>query len=113
MKYMKIYRVVPLALLVFAVFGAHLQWSRHQGARPGDDGLVYADPPLDLRELLDNTCGQCHIQGHQRPRAELYLGDWAGIDAGGVLSQSLNTKIYDMTGGDPLTALIIRKPLAG
>jgi hypothetical protein len=65
-----------------------------------------------LYERVSANCGACHANAHFTTAGGYHLDNGADAHAGGVVSQTRGVDPTVMTGSDPLTALIIQKPLA-
>ncbi len=82
----------------------------------GKTEKVEAYPGSNLRRMVDETCGACHNNMHVRAPGDYSLDSGALAKTPGVLATSLG--IADPTAfaagsTDPLTALIIQKPMDG
>lgn len=102
------------AVLTTSVLGLASLGIELSSRKPVDSPhAVQAAPPLSLRELVDNTCGACHANLHLHPPGDYSLNTGAAARTPGVTAQLLGVNPYDMTGADPLTSLVVRKPLEG
>lgn len=62
-------------------------------------------------ESVGAACGACHSNRHFTTAGDFSMADGASTHAGGIVAQTRGIDPTTMTGGDPLTALIIQKPL--
>ncbi len=65
-----------------------------------------------LYERVSDTCGACHANPHFTTSGDYNLSNGANAHAGGIVAHTRGIDPTAMTGSDPLTALIIQKPLA-
>ncbi len=71
---------------------------------------AHADPTLYKK--VQATCGACHNNQHFSTAGDFQMNNGANTKAGGIVAATRGIQTTDMTGGDPLTSLIIQKPLA-
>jgi mono/diheme cytochrome c family protein len=111
MKGIKISKSILIVTALVSATGISIDtFSKKSNKQPA--GTLYAYPGTNLRMMVDQTCGACHANKHFTTAGGFDLDSGAGLLAGGVLAQSLSIDTTTMVGNDPLTSLLIQKPLA-